>query len=89
MKALIGGFISGLLFTTAFYVLFPLFIGGRMLEFTNEVVSAMIRQGLIIGIVFGLGFYLVSLLSQHSKRKRELDEAMRDYFKSHIGDLED
>lgn len=89
MKSLIGGFITGLLFTAAFYVLFPLFIKGRMLEFTNEVVSTMIRQGLIIGIVFGIVFYLISLLSQRNKRKKELDEAMRDYFRGHLRDSEE
>jgi len=83
MKALIGGFISGLVFTAVMYILFPLLIEGRMIDFDSEVVSTMIRQGLIIGIAFGLGFYLISLLSQRNKRKRELDDAMRKYFESH------
>lgn len=86
MKALIGGFISGLVFTAVFYLAFPLLIEGRMLKFDNEVVSTMIRQGLIIGIIFGLVFYLISLLSKHNKRKRELDEAMRDYFRGHTNE---
>lgn len=83
MKVLIVSFIAGNIFVYAFYIIFPLVLEGSLIKFDSDVVSAMIRQGLISGIVFGLVFYLISLISQHNKRKRELDDAMRKYFESH------
>lgn len=91
MKALIGGFITGVVFIGIFYILFPLLIEGRMIRFTSKVISTMTQQALITGLVFALVMYVISLASKRNRRKRELEDAMKKYFESktnHFGDSE-
>lgn len=86
MKVFIGGYLWGIAFTVIFYIVFPLVIAGRPLEFTERVVLAMARQGLVVGLVFAIVFYLIAAVTRRVRERREYEEAMRKYIEKRMND---
>lgn len=81
MKSFGVGYLMGIAFTVAFYFLFPILMGWEF-EISRTYLSDMLQKCLIIGIIFGCGFYIVSLISEHNRRKRELEDAMTEFFRN-------
>lgn len=81
MKSFVVGYLSGIIFTAAFYVLFPILMGFG-LDVCKSYLTDMLQKSLIIGLIFGFVFYLISLASERSRRKRDLENAMTEFFRN-------
>ena len=81
MKSFIVGYLIGIVFTVAFSILFPIVMGFE-LSFCKSYFTYMLRNSLILGFVFAISFYLISLISERNRRKRDLENAMTEFFKN-------
>lgn len=83
-KTLIVGYLFGVIFTWAIYFIMPIIMSdGEMIEILiNNHLSTIFRNSLIIGLIFGLVFGVIGWLGDRSNRKKELDDAMIEYFRN-------
>ena len=81
MKSFIVGYLVGIAFTVAFSILFPIIMGFE-LSICKSYFIYMLRNSLILGFVFAIVFYLISLVSERNRRKRDLENAMTEFFRN-------
>ena len=81
MKSFIIGYLVGIAFTVAFSILFPIIMGFE-LSICKSYFIYMLRNSLILGFVFAIVFYLISLVSERNHRKRDLENAMTEFFRN-------
>ena len=81
MKSFIFGYLVGIAFTVAFSILFPMIMGFE-LNVCKSYFTYMLRNSLILGFVFAIVFYLISLVSERNRRKRDLENAMTEFFRN-------
>lgn len=83
-RTFIVGYLFGIIFTWAIYFIMPIIMSdGEMIEILiNHHLLTIFRNSLIIGLVFGLVFGVIGWLSDRSNRKKELDDAMIEYFRN-------
>lgn len=48
--------------------------------------GAMTRQGLVVGLVFAIVFYLIAAVTRRVRERREYEEAMRKYIEKRMND---
>lgn len=82
VRTLIVGYLFGIVFTWAIYFIMPIIMsdGGMLEVLISYHLSTIFRNSLIIGLIFGLVFGVIGWLSNRSNRKKELDDAMIEYF---------
>lgn len=83
MKSIIVGYLVGIAFTVAFSILFPMIMGFE-LSICKSYFIYMLRNSLILGFVFAIVFYLISLVSERNCRKRDLENAMTEFFRNNL-----
>lgn len=81
MKSFIVGYLTGIAFTVAFSILFPVLMGFG-LDVCKSYWTDMCRNSLILGFIFGFVFYLISLTSERNRRKRDMENAMTEFFRN-------
>ena len=74
----------GIVSTFAMHFIIPIIMsdGGMLEVLINYHLSTIFRNSLIIGLIFGLVFGVIGWLSDRSNRKKELDDAMIEYFRN-------
>lgn len=84
VRTLIIGYLFGIVFTWAMYFIIPIMMsdGGKLEVLINYHLSTIFIDSLKIGLIFGLGFGVIGWLSDRSNRKKELDDAMIEYFRN-------
>ena len=84
VRTLVVGYLFGIVFTWAIYFIMPIIMsdGGMLEVLINYHLSTIFRNSLIIGLIFGLVFGVIGWLSNRSNRKKELDDAMIEYFRN-------
>lgn len=84
VRTLIVGYLFGIVFTWAIYFIMPIIMSdGELISvLINYHLSTIFRNSLIIGLIFGLVFGVIGWLSNRSNRKKELDDAMIEYFRN-------
>ena len=84
VRTLIVGYLFGIVFTWAIYFILPIIMsdGGMLEVLINYHLSTIFRNSLIIGLISGLVFGVIGWLSDWSNRKKELDDAMIEYFRN-------
>lgn len=81
MKRFIIPFFVGIVFVPVMYLLLSLILGGEMLDFSSQKLwNMMIPQMLICGILWGIIFTIIGILSKRNKSKQENERVMREYF---------
>lgn len=81
MKSFIVGYLAGIIFTVVFYILFPILMGFG-LYVCKSYWTDMCRNSLILGFIFGFVFYFISLVSERNRRKRDMENAMTEFFRN-------
>ena len=81
MKSLIVGYLLGIALTAAFYFLFPILMGFD-LNLCKSYWTDMIQKSLLVGFVFAIVFYLISIVSERNRRKKDLENAMTEFFRN-------
>lgn len=84
VRTLIVGYLFGIVSTWAMYFILPIIMSdGEMLEvLINYHLLTIFINSLIIGLISGLVFGVIGWLSDRSNRKKELDDAMIEYFRN-------
>lgn len=84
VRTLIVGYLFGIVSTWAMYFIIPIVMsdGGMLGVLINYHLSTIFINSLIIGLIFGLAFGVIGWLSDRSNRKKELDDAMIEYFRN-------
>ena len=83
MKSIVVGYLVGIAVTAAFSILFPIIMGFE-LSICKSYLAYMLRNSLILGFVFAIVFYLISLVSERNRRKRDLENAMTEFFRNNL-----
>lgn len=83
MKSIVVGYLVGIAFTVAFSILFPIIMGFELSVYKSYF-TYMLRNSLILGFVFAIVFYLISLVSERNRRKRDLENAMTEFFRNNL-----
>lgn len=80
MKRFIVSYLTGALFVLIFYIIFPLIMSGRMLDLgSKRILNEMIPQMMIVGVVFGIAFTLISVIARRNRSKQELEKTIKEY----------
>lgn len=84
VRTLIVGYLFGIVSTWAMYFILPIIMsdGGMLEVLINYHLSTIFINSLIIGLISGLVFGVIGWLSDRSNRKKELDDAMIEYFRN-------
>lgn len=84
VRTLIVGYLFGIVSTWAMYFIIPIIMsdGGMLEVLINYHLSTIFINSLIIGLISGLVFGVIGFLSDRSNRKKELDDAMIEYFRN-------
>lgn len=84
VRTLIVGYLFGIVSTWAMYFILPIIMsdGGMLEVLINYHLSTIFINSLIIGLISGLAFGVIGWLSDRSNRKKELDDAMIEYFRN-------
>lgn len=84
VRTLIVGYLFGIVFTWVMCLIMPIIMSdGEMLEvLINYHLLTIFSNSLIIGLISGLVFGVIGWLSDRSNRKKELDDAMIEYFRN-------
>lgn len=84
VRTLIVGYLFGIVSTWAMYFIIPIIMsdGGMLEVLINYHLSTIFINSLIIGLISGLVFGVIGWLSDRSNRKKELDDAMIEYFRN-------
>ena len=84
VRTFIVGYLFGIVFTCAMYFILPIIMsdGGMLEVLINYHLSTIFRHSLIIGLISGSVFGVIGWLGDRSNRKKELDDAMIEYFRN-------
>jgi hypothetical protein len=80
IKPFLFGYLFGFGLTWLLYIVFTMAMG--KIDLVINHAEEILQQSLIWGIIGMLLFGVIGLLSKRQREKRELEEAMRDYFLS-------
>lgn len=84
VRTLIVGYLFGIVSTWAIYFILPIIMSDieKLEVLINYHLSTIFRDSLTIGLISGLVFGVIGWLSDRSNRKKELDDAMIEYFRN-------
>jgi membrane-bound acyltransferase YfiQ involved in biofilm formation len=83
VKNLIFGYVFGFALVWLLYFIIPMIMGeskkiGMLLNYVDDILA----QSLVIALISAVLFVVIGMINERKREKRELEEAMIDYFKS-------